>query len=461
MKGKILLSTILASAFLFVGCSDKSSDEAKAYDLKMALDKGDYDYVIRELGNCESESKTTAQKTSCYNALSSDEILDLGSAYFGKAGFDMISLGSDLIGIDDDLSDDDKSKEVTSIILRKLDNDNMKYGINAYKRLLPNSDDSICTEANYDNLTDLQKQACVSMNPILLKDLVQNEDKTADEESTAAVSLEDIIAFKDVLKDAAPGIEIEDIVDIMNDDITAGTASEKDVNANGNLDNLEATSCSVSAVNNGDLTACASDSVTITVIDQDTNDTFSEYTGTVDLSGVILVKNVIASSSASYSDATKYRLIQEIGSTGVYTNLTQESGKYCDNTATEATSCTALDETSCFPCPLIEEGEVKTLNDTVTTILNDDDLLTSIAVSSDSENDSLTDAEKVAKLKTEMCGLEPGEDDNKTNWISNSNCSDSTFTGTLQAPTSGTCSCVSSELTISQDGLLDYMSREN
>lgn len=458
MKSKILLTAMMASAFMFVGCSTSDSDEAKDYEMKKALDKGDFDLVIRELGDCENNStgtQTTAERESCYAKLRNDQILDLGSAYLGAAGFDLIGLGGDFSGIDSSLSDDAQSNEVTRIIFEKLDNVNMNRGIRAYKYIL-HDDDSVCTQAQYSTLTDLQKQACVSMNPLLLKDLVDN-DTVAGNESNTSVSLEDMIAFKDVLKEAAPGIEIGDIVEIMNDNITSGTASEKDVNANGNLDNLEATTCSVSAVNNSNLSACSSDNVTITRISENT---FSGYTGDANLSDVILVKNVIASNSSSYSNATKYRLIQAVTAT-VYTNLTQEEGKFCDSSATESTSCTAFDDTSCFPCPKITGGEVSTLNDTVTTILNNDNLLTSIASSSDSES-SLTDAQKVAKLQTEMCGLTPGEDSNVTNWISDSSCTANAFnaipTAAITTAADVSCDCVSGELEIGQDGLLEFMS---
>ena len=102
---KKIITTSLALLVLLSGCGDNGAE--KEFRISQNLDKGNYQEVINELGDCSSASSK------------SDCLLQLGSAYFGKAGFDTISLGQELAGIENDgknLSDDDKSKKFTSII---------------------------------------------------------------------------------------------------------------------------------------------------------------------------------------------------------------------------------------------------------------------------------------------------------------------------------------------------------
>ena len=67
---KLKMYVLLAASFslLFLGCSDKNSNEACKHDLTMNLDSGNYDAVLA---------------SGCADAM------QRGAAYFGKAGYDM------------------------------------------------------------------------------------------------------------------------------------------------------------------------------------------------------------------------------------------------------------------------------------------------------------------------------------------------------------------------------------
>jgi hypothetical protein len=232
MKNNIKLSiaSILSVAVLFTACG-KDSDQAKAYDIQLALDSGDNQKVIDLLGDCSQYSGT--QKDKCY--------LDLGAAYFGEADFDMISMAQEFANISDDLNSSEKSKKFNEIVFSKLDNKNLQLGINQYKKIVDNNS-SVCTESNYDSLKSNSQQACISINPLLLSEIIDDDNKADDNKSTSSVSLEQIIEFKDVLKDAVPELSSSDLVSVFNG---GDVEPSKDANNNDKLDSVEATTYAI------------------------------------------------------------------------------------------------------------------------------------------------------------------------------------------------------------------------
>ncbi|MCV6609057.1 MAG: hypothetical protein OIF32_12665 [Campylobacterales bacterium] len=459
MKG-ILLSVIMALSFILVGCSDKDSTEAKEYEVKQALDKGNYHLVIREYGDCQNSSKTTSEKADCLAKLTNQQKMDLGAAYMGKAGYTLVDLGSDILGIEG--TKEEKSKEVLKIIMRKLDDDGMDQGIQVFKSILTNNDTSVCTKTGYANLSQEQKQACVSVNPILLKELVEDDDGSGSTSSTA-VSLEDVIKFKDVLKDAAPGIEIDDIVSIINDDVKSGAPSEKDVNGDGNLDTLEATQCVVKDYDTTGTLTCEGVTTASTTVTRKSVEGTSIFGSTSGFENVFLVKVIVP--GGSFDDFTSYRLVQKISGVDANTSLALEENKYCGADTNVVSSCSQVNpSTPCLPCPVKKsDGSGTTLVDTASSVLTGD-LLTSIAVSSDSEGD-LSDSEKTSKLQTEMCGLTPGADSNKTSWISDSSCQAAPATDfktsledTIENLANTNCDCKDGKIVVGQSGILNFMS---
>jgi hypothetical protein len=199
VKGSKYISFALSLALATVmttGCgSDKDSDEANKYETIKAIDDQDYDKAIANL------------KDGCagYNQVECNMLL--GSAYYAKAGWDLTTIGKELVKIDNNssLDQDAKDKELTSVIYDKLFSENMKIGIDYYKKALSASgfDSSVCNPKDYDNTlkTIQQKDICLAINPILLKDKL-NDDETSSDDN-GSVSLEQIIQFKEVIENPA------------------------------------------------------------------------------------------------------------------------------------------------------------------------------------------------------------------------------------------------------------------
>ncbi|OPX27440.1 MAG: hypothetical protein B1H07_01675, partial [Campylobacteraceae bacterium 4484_166] len=69
---------------------------------------------------------------------------------------------------------------------------------------------------------------------------------------------------------------------------------------------------------------------------------------------------------------------------------------------------------------------------------NDDDLIKTIALSKDSEDDSKTDDEKIADYRNDICDIN----------------------GTASSSNTGKCSWEDGKLVINQDAFLDYMNED-
>ena len=79
-KYSTLVAASVTAVLLLSGCSeDKNSGEACKYDVTMALDQGNYDTVIATTNTCEGLTQE-------------EKNLNMGAAWFGKAGFDAPSL---------------------------------------------------------------------------------------------------------------------------------------------------------------------------------------------------------------------------------------------------------------------------------------------------------------------------------------------------------------------------------
>ena len=405
---KNLIAIAIGLSILFTGC-DQDSKEANAYDIEKALDEGNYEKVLSELGDCSQYSGQ--KKKDCY--------LNVGAAYFGKANFDLISMAQEISKIDDDLDSDAKSKEFNKIVFDKLDDENLKKGLDKYK-IVVDGNDSICNNKNYDSLTLQEKSACIAINPLLLSELLDEDDDANKSENS--VSLAQIIEFKDVLKDAVPELVAEDMISIISGD-ELGTKDDR--NNNNVLDKVEATQYVLKSLQNNTWT-------TDDNISKDSNNS-NIYGETTNLTSVNYYKIKISGTTGiNYF----HRLTQEISNTGNFTTLTTEVDKVCDNTNTYTTG--TINGTTILPCvKLKDSGQVTSLNDSVVNVLNNDNLLNSIALSSESEDDSKTDNDKIKEFKNNICDVN-GTASNTNNGL----CDFNTTTG---------------KLIITQDALLDYM----
>jgi hypothetical protein len=402
-------------AVLFTACGE-NSDEAKEYDIQLALNSGEYDKAISLLGDCSSYSGT--KKENCY--------LDKGSAYFGKADFDRISMAQDFAGVADDLNSTEESKAINKIIFKKLDDKNLQLGITEYKQVLKDSNSSVCTEANFKSLSINSRQACLAINPILLIDVL-DEDNNDTNKSTLIVSLEQIIEFKDVLKDAVPELNSEDLISVFDGD-TLDT--QKDANQNGTLDSIEATNYAINVF-------ALNKSWTDTNVSSDYNRTDTTYTHTaLKDKNITLTKITI---SGAENNNSFYRLIEY--TKDFNTTLTTIPNTVClkDNKPIEGATTLRdyIDKNSSYlPCILIEDRNATTFNDSVVGALNSD-LIQSIALTKDSD-DKKTDTQKVAEFKTEIC------DSN----------------GTVSTTNLGKCKLdTNNKVIITQEALISYMSK--
>ena len=148
IAGRMLVPASFSLALLFSGCGgtigDKNTDEAKKLEVSNAIDSGDYDKALELLADgCGGYSYEECQ-------------LNKGAAYFGKAGFDFITIGQELTEIDGTVSNEtEKELQINELIFDKLFSEYMQLGITEYKVLL-GGDSSICSSA-YDTLTQGQR----------------------------------------------------------------------------------------------------------------------------------------------------------------------------------------------------------------------------------------------------------------------------------------------------------------
>jgi uncharacterized protein YkvS len=422
---KLSLSVILGLGVMFSGCGEDTS-EADAYNIEQWLDSGDNQKVLDYLGDCSSYSGEA--KTDCY--------LNVGAAYFGMAKFDMISLSKEFANIEekfpDDNQDENRSKEFNKVVFAKLDEPALKKGIEYYSKVV-DGNDSVCNEKEYDNLEEKQKQACLSINPVLLSNIVNDDDTNDDNKSENAASLGDIIEFKDALQDAVPELKSEELVAIIDGDTLDNT---QDINRNDTLDSVEATDYA--------LKVFAFSKV------WDGNDTvYSEFNRSVTYTNNALKdKNITLAKIDVNSTITNdqnifFRLI-EFGN-DYNTTLTTIPDTICDANNTIITgvsenNITLTSGNSYLPCvKLKEDGNATSFNDSVVNVLNNDDLLASIALASDSEDDTKTDDDKIAEFKNDICGI----------------------TGDANSSNQGLCIVDSNgTITITQEAVIDYMNKD-
>jgi hypothetical protein len=151
--------------------------------------------------------------------------------------------------------------------------------------------------------------------------------------------------------------------------------------------------------------------------------------------------DVNVSNQLGGDDSNFTRLVTLVsGSTTTYTSVTTNG--FCELDG--KTSCVEGD-VDCHPCPVVKNHELQTLSGTVTNVLNNEELLTSIAIMSDSDDDT-SSAEKVINFKEDICG-DIYNDDGTVNdaALDASDCEDPDNPG---------------EVLISQDALLEYMAKD-
>ena len=214
-------STLLLLVFLilFSSCK-KDEDKSKRYEVSKLLDDGEFQQALNELGNCDDGAFT---KEECH--------LNRGMAYYGLAGYDLTIIGEDLyrIYIDKQLNEIEKNIKITSMIVSKFRGNYMSLGVIEYKKVLAlqGKFESDCYSQLFKNLDSYSQQACISLNPVLLLEVIDNKGL-----NKFSVDLEDLIDFQNTVRGIVPGISSDEVAKILN-----GQTSDK---ANNELD---ATQC--------------------------------------------------------------------------------------------------------------------------------------------------------------------------------------------------------------------------
>jgi len=417
----LVVPSALALSLLMTGCGgtfgDDTTDEAKKYEVATAIDGGNYDKAISML------------EKDCAGYNYEDCQLQLGTAYLAKAGYDITTIGTEMFEIDanDDpsLTQADKDKQLTTVLLSKMLDDNMELGVNVLKSGLLDNNTSQCTPARYGSMTSIQKQACLAVNPMMLKDLMGDVDLNTTDDNV--VSLELIIAFADVAESIMPGMEVDEFVAIIN----GGSDLDPiyDVNGNGEVDSVEITECAIKAYNSSDLTVCAAG------VDDDKNISLTPTIPFPNLKSLgsygdynVTIAEVDGTASG-LTNKIQVRLLTMLAGTHTTVSTTD---KFIDGSGAYVATCVVPDlGTTCFPEPVLNNGVPATAADAIVEILNDDNLLNTIASTTGSESGTTS-----TDLREEICYA-----DYPTNTINN-------------------CDVVGGELVIKQDAFLAYSSRD-
>ncbi len=369
-------------SILVVGCGE-DTEKIDNFKSSQDIDKGNYQSVIDRSNNCTGLSGK--EKENC--------LTNLGAAYFGLANFDLISLGQELLEIDtkDNLDDDAKSKEFNKVVMGKLLSDDLKGGIDCYNRVLADKKKK-CNKKDIDVMTKGQKNACYAVNPILLKDSLGG-DGGSDLDTT--MNLETLVDFADVLEDAAPGLDADDLVSIINGDDEELPAS-KDINQNKVLDKLEATSCALKAYNAGATTnfnICKNDKKII--VEELKADVFKKDPYKNITSVKVTVANVNGNKNVFY------RLIKKKNASK-YTSVSVNVKVAVDEDL--AIVSKSVDGKNTFYEPIAENGKLSTFDESITETLNDKDKFKQIALLTNAQEDDMSESEKIKKLQKEICG---------------------------------------------------------
>ena len=371
----------LSAVFLLLSCADENSRQAKQLERNKHLDNGDYDWVIRELGDCANPNKSKSEQKACLAGLSDAEKIDLGAAYYGKSGYTLVDLAKDL-------SKNKDEDGVTRAIFSRLMDENVKLGASVFEQILDPKTAKECTYDNYKkNLSEAQKQACLSLNPLLIKDILDKKG------SGSGINLKDLATFNGITKIVSPELGGDALARIL----TKQDPSKKDdVNDDKKIDSVQATQCIIKTCDDG--------------VKNENNETVKYYgvkSNGKDYTDINLSKvRVSAKKDSGFDDAIFHRW------TSGNTVLATENGAFCNNKAEKKAGCKEYDYTKdCYTCPKVRNGKFVGLAEAMTENI-DDNLLQTVA-DAKYNKDGGTKQEKLEKLKKELCG-EADKDNCKT-----------------------------------------------
>ena len=209
-----MLKILFFLPIIFFTACEIETEESNRYQVSQDLDKGNFQAVLDNL-DCDNPNGFTAEE--CH--------INRGMAYFGLAGYDITSIGEDMFKAysDKNINETAKTIKITSILLDRFKNPYISQGINEYKFALKtsNKDKGDCIADRFSELSDNEQQSCISINPILLLNVLDNSgDKT-----NASVDLQDLIDVEKSIRGIAPNISSEEIANMLNNNFDK-TSSE-------------------------------------------------------------------------------------------------------------------------------------------------------------------------------------------------------------------------------------------
>ncbi len=341
MKGFVVLSLAFV-AISMVGCggydsvglSDKSSAEAKKYEILKAIDDGNYDFVIQVLSNDPTYGGTFTPE---------EGKLNLASAYVGKAGFDVNGIVKDMV--------DTVNNNITGTNFQQFI-EALSANIGTYGTLY------------LSKASELYGQIAGSCNPVPIEDIKK-----------------DACFYKGIVDVATAAVGVVKIVSNVNKWLNPQGCIE-DANGNGVGDQADASACAIEYGANGSCTV-----INTSLTSLDNNLTFTDPRGNT--YSFELVKIDISGGSSCTNANTFYRLIDKSSGTMAITE------GYCD---TNFNPCNMPDGTTCYPCPVVDSGNVLDITETiVNTIESSQQIVTNLVQGTDAE-------QAVNNFIQEVCG---------------------------------------------------------
>jgi hypothetical protein len=364
---KKLLSLSLIGITTLLGCNafeniaDKESVESCQYEVSYALDKQDYTKAIELLnGKCASAFNET------------ERYINLGAAYLGLAGYDIPSLITNLIK-----SNDESKDPFATFISKSVEGGagiKIVYAKKAREYYL-----KALGSINCDNpQTRLEKDACLFKS---ISDLAQA--------TTSFTSLFETAGTDEKTIEEA-------ITAWAESDTTQSLDCNIDADQDGVVDAAEFSGCALKYSATGDSATCEEDGVTITTLED--NATFGYETKNFEVIKLTINGNSTAGCS---NDNVDYKVLEKADNG---TKILVLTSGYCY--ASNGTTCESVDdETGCYPCPIVEDG-----NDTLTVVESVVELLNNGTESIASlVGDNATDVEEaVTEIKKDICEVAPG-----------------------------------------------------
>jgi len=217
-KKLFFVLNLIAILFLFSGC-DNTSDESEVYEIRKLIDEGHFQAALDKIGDCNTSTIYSSQEE-CH--------IDRGAALYGLSGYDLLSVGKLIYEIytDDSLDDTTKSAKITARLFASFQSDKMAIGVSEYKLALISKQKTsvVCNWLDYQYLSILEQQACISINPVLLLNVL---DEGASAQNTISVDIYSAIAFNNAIQGIVP-ISNDDLGYMINNDFDNVSPETKD-----------------------------------------------------------------------------------------------------------------------------------------------------------------------------------------------------------------------------------------